>query len=294
MTGPDAPRSQEAMPEDLRALAPRGAVVLRRLATKRKSTVLVLGSDAGPLLAKRAATSGLRCERDVYDSVLPSLGLRGPRVRGWSESTGVAWLLLDYVEGHEADPWRGPDKDRISRWAARLHSRSRRVRFRPPAPPRGRPDPLDRLRELRAVIQTDTDRSDRQWALDACDEVAASWSRVQRAERRLEPAFTHADLGAPNMLIEQGSSDVVVVDWEQAAWTRPTLDLAVVDVDVYCRTLVQEGEQADPETLRQGCFAGGVLASLAHDVPTKRAKVQRRYLNRMLRGVRTLPGGEGA
>jgi hypothetical protein len=285
-----AAKADLTLPPLLRSVLPRGARLVRRVPTKEKSTVLIVDCGGRALVAKKGTAAGLRCERDVYQRVLPTLGIRAPAVRAWADSLDETWLVIDYVEGRPPMLDDPADLRRVSTWVAQLHGASRAIGYPDPAPALGRPIPEERLAELRARIAGgDGADPDTGWALHACTEIERALPLIRQEATLLPECLGHGDLSDLNILLSRDA--VVVVDWDQAARRSPAMDLSLVDVDSYCAQLCLLGHQGDARLVSQVQHAGIVLACLAHDLGRKPFKTQLDYLGRVVRAVRAVRSG---
>jgi aminoglycoside phosphotransferase (APT) family kinase protein len=270
----------------LRSVLPEPRRV-RQIATKAKSVVLVIESRREVLIAKKGTAAGLRCERDVYQTTLPTLGIPAPTVRGWIDSPEETWLVIDHLEGRPPVLRDPADLYQVSTWVAQLHHASRTIAYPDPAPALGRPTPEERLGALRTSITSrDGADSDSGWALNACAEVERALPLVREAATLLPTCLVHGDLSDLNIVITQDAA--VVIDWDQAARRSPAIDLALVDVGSYCAELGRLGDHGQGRHVSRAQPAGTVLANLSHDLARKPFKTQLKYLYRMVRAVRAL------
>lgn len=275
-------RSVARLSPVLRSILPHPLAPPRPISTSRKSVVLIIDTVEGQLVAKSASPEGLRCDRWVYDTLLPAIDLVGPSVRGWVETPLEAWLVMDYQPGRRPAVGDQADISRVSVWAARLHSRSRGTTLFPPdcLP---RPVPEARMAALELALRRQPEVTNE--ALEACGEVERALPLVREAAA-LPECITHADLSDWNLLLT--SSDVIALDWERVSYRSPSIDLAICDVGAYIDELHRLGEFADPVSLMRAHLAGIVLTTLAHDLVRKSARVQLRYLRRITTAVRAL------
>lgn len=275
------------VPDLVHPLLPGGVSAIQQLPTKSKSTVLRIETGAGALVAKSGAPAGLRCERAVYESVLPTLGIPGPTIRGWAETNDEAWLVVDFIPGSRpvlSDP---ADLRRVSEWAARLHLAARTGGHPSLPPPLGRPSAESRIDALRA--STARRSSGGGVEEDALTEIESALPLVAAASAAVPETLTHGDLSDWNLIMTPDG--VVAVDWDQACRRSPSIDLALLDIRAYRAGLTRLGECADPDLLERAHLAGIVLASLAHDLGRKPLKAQQRYIARMISAVRALRAG---
>lgn len=284
------------MPVEVASLLPAPVTDVQRIGTKPKSIVLAVQCGKRRYVVKGASRAALRCERDVYAEVLPSLGVSAPIVRGWVESDGGAWLVTDFVAGRRPNLQDPEDQARVSTWVARLHALSRRS-LTPPLPAgRARPSPERRLDGVRQSILVrreagvlDSSRASR--ALDACARIADALPTVHRAAAGLPDCLVHGDLLTDwNLLVTQDLR-VIGLDWEQAGWGSPAIDVGIVDGEVYRSEVTALGQACSRDDVRLARLAGLVLGALAHDLPRKPWNAQKKYLERMLRAVRGIEAG---
>lgn len=267
----------------LRSVLPRRLGIVHTLSTKSKSVVLRVDTPGGALVAKGAPPSGLLCDKWIYGTLLPIIGLPGPALRGWVEESGEAWLVIDFIEGRRPVLWEADDAVGVSKWLARMHCQSRRAGLVPPPGP-WRPSAESQLAAFAASLADTCSTGSAE--LDACSEVQAGLPLVWGAAAELPECVVHGDLSDWNLLLTDDA--VIALDWERVAWRTSIEDLAVCNVAAYGGELSRLGVDVEPTSLIRGQNAGIVLACLSHDLPHKPAKTQRHYLRRMLTAISTL------
>jgi len=266
-------------------------MLVRRLPTKTKSTVLLLRSQNRLLIAKTTGRPRLERELLVYGTLLPRYGLAAPEVVAWLDDPGEAWLVLEFVQGRPPDLRLPVEQAMVSRWLARLHVASRSSPFDIPPPLPFRPPPEERLTMLESAITGRvTDASRRESMLASCATLRLLLPSVRAGAALLRDAFVHGDVAEQNLVLSLGG--VVGLDWDCSGLASPAADLASADPRVYAQELAHLGEPHAAPDVARARLAGRVLADLGHDLAAKPVRKQRRYLDRMLRAAEALAGDE--
>ncbi|AWN23824.1 aminoglycoside phosphotransferase [Deinococcus irradiatisoli] len=202
------------------------------------------------------------------------------------EADGVEALVMRRFEGHpllETDVKRAvPELKRILR---ALHEERR-----------GEVD-LPRLRErlkrFRSALAP--------YPLD--DVFEAIEAPLARGELNVPAAFCHLDLWQDNILINDATGEVLVIDWTKAAWDDPMRDLALLKTGTLDLLPRQESlrvalELVPPDASSRGRFRAYLAHSYLHDLywflmnePYEFEEQRELKVRRARHALARLPGG---
>ncbi|HXK34431.1 MAG TPA: phosphotransferase [Dehalococcoidia bacterium] len=271
-----------------------GAAVI---ADGEKSLVVRLHRPGpGPnVMAKRASPDALAAEVHVYTHLLAGSGAR-PRFRGvGDDGAGGRWIFIEDAGGEAYDAGNPAHARLAGQWLARLHATV--MRAAGPAdvvlPHRGAAFYLDRARSARSTL--DRRLSDACDVGDAaivrrcvaiCDSLEAGWASVAAAAAAVPDTLVHGDIAAENVRID--GDEVVVFDWEKAAWGTPAVDLARVDVAAYASAAGDGGRPIGLDDVARAAAAGSVLRTLSHNWAAKPVGKLERYARRLAREMRRI------
>jgi hypothetical protein len=190
------------------------------------------------VVTKRCRPSSGLLERRLYADILPSLGVRAPRYRGWvREPAGeYGWLIMDDV----GDRWYSPLDERqrriLGRWLGKLHLRATGAKAIRSLPERGADHYLARFKRLEmglADVQRRTDltqfeRAKLQNHILQCEVLSHHWHELEDICNILPKTLVHGDLVRKNLRIGTGGAEeeMIALDWENAGYGSPLADLA--------------------------------------------------------------------
>jgi len=204
----------------------------------RKSGVYRLagvGEGGASVIAKRCVPETARLERDVYERVLPAIGMPALRCYGClGEADGeFSWLFLqDAGDGKLLDS----DQDLAAAWLARPHADAATLVDVVPLPQRGAEHYREHLEFAMMIL--DELRTHRGAAGDQ-DAVAlralkqgmrtleTSWSAIATTCASSPRSLVHGDFVAKNIrrIATPTSDGIVALDWETAGWGPIAADL---------------------------------------------------------------------
>lgn len=225
-----------ALPDDVR---------VEVLKAHKKSRVFRLLHTGGSLVAKRARVTTLATERFLYQDLLPSLG--GSYIHCLGESadadSSFAWLFLEDAGEVRFAGRAAPERFALGRLLGELHAATRDVGRDPAVPVRTTDGYLADLRAAHgrltgAAVGLDFTPAAREMLEAVATQlnvVEAHWEPLVAAVGRTGTVLAHGDIQARNVRLRPDSSgrlQVLLLDWELAAWDSPAIDLqSAVDVD---------------------------------------------------------------
>jgi hypothetical protein len=197
------------------------------------------GDGGLAVVGKRCLRSTGRVERDVYEKVMPRLGLPRLRYYGYVEDddSRFGWLFMGDAGG--AKPTMA-DRGVIATWLARLHAAAAPLSGDVPLPDRG-PDYylglLPAARQGLGAARTAATRAGRDCR--AFNAIAAALARLELHRDCVAATcaewprtLVHSDFSRKHVRLrpdEAGlSACVLALDWETAGWGPPAADLADV------------------------------------------------------------------
>ncbi len=268
-----ASRVWEALNPD--AESPESVEVLQEGHPLRPVYRLVDGSGRAVIAKCLVGASGAT-ERNVYEHILPRVGIRQPAFLGGTraEPDGSQWIFVTEASGRAYN--EGDQKDRIAlaTWLGTLHTG---ITWEPPNLPDKSPKHYRSLlhnatRSLENRIaqqQTSTRESRAIGALLAqCARLESRWSVLEDHCSAGPRTLVHGDLVAHNVFIRERSStdevvtNVVVIDWEKAGWGSPAEDLSGVDLDTYRQLVVDRWPRLEREWWRSLAEVGRFFRSV--------------------------------
>jgi hypothetical protein len=233
----------------------------------RVDRIVPLGS--GPaVIAKRCARETARVECQVYERVLPRIGVRAPRFYGSvTEPSGdYCWLFLGEVSGSAYRSHSSADRVAAAGWLGRLHgaaSLDEEARQLPDRSPDHYRDVLASVDEvLRARLGDRAAGSRRHLLLEAtlrhCERLRRDWSVLEGLCDDGPPTLVHGDFVAHNAFVRTDGSgtSVMVIDWEKAGWGTPAEDISSVDLPAYLQAVRDYRPSTGLETLQRLALAG--------------------------------------
>jgi hypothetical protein len=155
---------------------------------------------------------------------------------------------------------------------------------------------------LRAPRREAPDRLLLEQVRGRCDALRARWAVIEAACRPLPATLVHADAKPANLLVRANGSraEVVPIDWAEAGWGVPAVDLTHADGPAYWRAVGGPRREDDHDhdrlaligaTLRWLVAIDKVGPYLDHPGYAERAMDQMRWFRDHL--DRALPGLDG-
>lgn len=230
----DPERAQGALEAWQRVDPERHAALVGALKEDVYSGVYVI--EAGRELVAAKQSARVSEERQIYERVLPQLGLGSvPFKGGATDASGRPWLFLGYVDGDAYDERNARHRRAASAWLGQLHRRSA------VAPPQLRSvDAATYAEQAQIAIgrlqgETGVTRHPQLAQLAATlDSVLGRWDRFQSTLARSPRCLVHGDFIRKNVRVTTSAVPVVhVFDWGAAAVGTPCEDLAGLDRDAY-------------------------------------------------------------
>lgn len=227
---------------DSNAVTPARIMTLKeRHKMSAKSAVYRLeGVDAqlSSIIAKHCRCWSARLERSIYEQILPRLSLEAVCFRGFLEETGgeCCWLFTEDAGDHWYSPSKEGHRVLLGRWLGILHTQSVEIEAVNSLPRRGSDYFRGRLTRIcRGIeqIQSNLAMSPNHRKLlgaifSQCRALSARWSAVDERCHCLPDTLVHGDLVRKNLRIKTVRSEqrVLAVDWENACFGVPAIDLA--------------------------------------------------------------------
>jgi ATP-binding cassette subfamily B protein len=256
---------------------------------KRKNMVYRIDvADRAPcaVIAKRCGKGAAQVERAVYEEILPRVAVQSLGYHGFFEEPDgeYCWIFVEEATGIHYSNLLAEHRAQAARWLGLLHTSA--VDAAPNGRlPGGGPDRyLCLLRAARDSMQQHVDNPVLtpddvifiERVLARLHDLAAHWDRVEAACDGVPQTLVHGDFNGQNLRVRcaNGSSTVVVFDWEDAGWGVPAVDLAQLavpsgklsanpDITTYWSTVRERWPDASAETLRRLAACGTVFRALA-------------------------------
>ena len=222
---------------DWKPIPPTDVVPIQSQRAGRKSGVYrlrAIGDGGSDVVAKRCLRDTGDVERNIYERVLPRIGVPALRYYGYlAEPEGeYCWLFLE--EAGEAKPLEG-DRVLAARWLAKLHTAAAPLAREIPLPESGPDCYLCHLRIGREFLEQTrlmhALHGDQQQALQrltrCLDELESSWRALSLACDAAPRTLVHGDFARKNLRVRTTPSGRVLLalDWETAGWGPPAADL---------------------------------------------------------------------
>ncbi len=199
------------------------------------------GPDGEALIAKRRAREKIVREHAVYTTILSRLPVRTPRCYGMEDDDDPAraWLYLEHCDGARYDPHDAGHRRLGGEWFAALHASGQTIGSDPALPLRDLPYYRARVASGRAALSKAA-RDERlghaqlllRDLVARCDAIAGDWSSIEAACATLPPTLVHGDAKADNLMV-CGEDEFVALDWGEAGWGTPVVDLPDLDLGAY-------------------------------------------------------------
>jgi len=200
------------------------------------------GPEGGDIIAKRCGRGTATTERVIYEEILPQMPISAIRCYGSApdEDERFSWLFLEDAAG---EPFSAKDQEHrelAGRWLGLMQTCAAHI----PAAAASLPDRtgtfysqlLHVAWEVTGDILTrETLEPHRATVLIAvvshCQQLTHAWSEVERLHDGIPLTVVHGDLGDQNARVRNGSvgKSLLVMDWEEAGWGIPAVDLAQFD-----------------------------------------------------------------
>ncbi|MBT8250107.1 MAG: phosphotransferase [Acidimicrobiia bacterium] len=228
----------------------------------------VLDSTGPAIIAKNIGDVSDPIERNIYEQVLPLVGIDGPTFLGVAHRDHERWLFTSEVTGQPYDEKNPAHRSALAHWLGTLHSDV--VREPANLPDKSSAHYLELLHSAAAVMpaiqrrETTTARVRR-----VIDLVLRQYARLESHWPVLEEyciaaprTMVHGDLVSHNVFIQddllsdERCNAVMVIDWEKAGWGTPAEDLSAVDLAVYRARVHDRWPHVGPEVWEHVATAG--------------------------------------
>ena len=249
------------------------------------------GPDGEALIAKRRARDKIACEHAVYTTILSQLPVRTPRCYRMEDDDDPAraWLFLEHCDGARYDPHDSAHRRLAGRWFAALHSSGRSIGPGPALPLRDLPYYRARLASGRAALskaahdeRLGSARLLLRDLVARCDALAGDWGAIEAACSALAPTVVHGDAKADNLMVCE-EDEFVALDWGEAGWGTPVVDLPDLDLVEYAAAAGVSWSDADRDELAR---VGTVLRVLVV-IDKVGTALSEEYVDRSLRHLYT-------
>lgn len=262
-----------------------------------KSLVIRIGlvdTSLTTVVLKLCRTPAALREQLVYEEVLPPLGVSAPRLFGVRDAgDGLTWLALEDAGDTAWSSGIELHRRLATEWLAAAHVRAFEVVPRALLPDRGTGyfrgmlgSAIDVVQEaLRnpAVTGEDVGRLER--FLELCSRLEDGWQAVESLLARVPPTLTLPGFCGKNVRVRDsgGGKQLLPVDYENAGWGPPVVDLGHV-VPARYSELVQPVWALDEAALQALATLGRALFSVKA-VPGERSTLVSRWPERSIRRI---------
>jgi ABC-type transport system involved in Fe-S cluster assembly fused permease/ATPase subunit len=256
---------------------------------KRKNQVYRLDVEdrnGGAVIAKRCAKAAALVERAVYEEILPrvtapSLGYHGSLEEPDGEH---CWLFVEEATGACYSNLLAEHRAQAARWLGLVHTSAADAAVKGRLPDGGPGRYLCLLRaacesmqqNLDNPVLTPNDVSFIEATLARLRDLDAHWDRLEAVCDGVPQTLIHGDFNGQNLRLRStnGTTTVVVFDWEDAGWGVPAVDLAQLavpsgklsanpDIPIYWSTVRERWPNASADRLRRLASCGTVFRALA-------------------------------
>jgi hypothetical protein len=231
------------------------------LKDRPRSSVYVLGGagpDGGDVVAKRTRRHLARNEHLLYTVVLPRLGLPALRTYGLvDEGANRCWLFVDRCTGERFRPGDERHRTLAAHWLAALHLRGADGVGGIRLPDRSLTVYRAHLRSMRGKVLAarsapaldGADHGLLEQVLTRCEALESGWSGIEAACLSMPPTLVHADAKPSNLMVGSGANgtELVPLDWAEAGWGSPVVDLTHVDGAAYWEVIGGAWGEVDPD-----------------------------------------------
>jgi hypothetical protein len=234
MKCPAVPEGIEIIQERLR----KTESIYRRTDKACVYRLMSVGPDGAHVIAKRCESAAVASECLIYDNVLPYLPVSALRYYGLvpDDDQQFCWLFLE--DAGEQDYCSELEEHRVlaGHWLGTMNVSAQKVCAAAQLPDRGSDFYLATLlasREtLRAILLgskfNDVDSAMLRAVISHCDILERRWDAIERICSRVPRTLVHGDFAAQNARVRSGPTgeSLIVLDWEEAGWGVPAIDLA--------------------------------------------------------------------
>jgi aminoglycoside phosphotransferase (APT) family kinase protein len=261
-----------------------------------------VGHGESNIIAKRCRIDEAEREAFVYEDILPFLPLPAIALHGYVPNwQGSGWLFMDDAGTDILNPEREEDRDLAGRWLATLHTSSalvfsisagagssgagepgslgsKRLCLRDRGPAFHRGELLSALEALVAAssspVLSDSDSTLVHELLTRLEGLSDQWTSIedQYSGSPIPETLVHGDFKEVHLCHQQTSEgpSLVAIDWNEAGWGRPAIDLAkFLDYPIrpsllpYLDVARDYWPDVDAEAIRQLGLVGEVFRAVA-------------------------------
>lgn len=260
---------QEVSPD---APEPTAIVTLKDVGFPERGSVHRLcgvGPEGANVVAKRTRLSKAKVETEIYERVLPGLGLRAAGFYGSvaDRDTDFCWIFLEEVVG---EPVSVEQRGLFTHWLASMHTAAAAQSKPAGLPSKGLSHYLDIVQASRKHISKSLDRDEydttqRSWltsALEGFERVEEVWPELAERCADIPETVVHGDFVAKNLILEP-TGEIVALDWGSAGWGVPATDLRHVDARGYFAGVSARWPGLSVQAIEGAATAGHVLEQIA-------------------------------
>jgi hypothetical protein len=228
-----------------------------------------IGPRGANVIAKRTRTSKATVEREIYEHVLPGLGLRAAGFFGSvpDRDTDFCWIFLEDVIG---EPVSVEHRQLFTHWLASMHGTGSALPKPSGLPSKGLGYYLDIVQASQGHISESLDRDEfdttqQSWltgALEAFERVESVWPKLAELCADIPETVIHGDFSAKNLILDT-SGRIVALDWGSAGWGVPATDLRYVDARSYYVAVSSWWPGLSVQAIEGAATAGHVLEQIA-------------------------------
>jgi hypothetical protein len=219
--------------------------VIREVAEPKASVYRLfgIGHQGSSVIAKRSQTELAMLDRTFYEEILPNIPIPSAYYYGfYDEDDHITWLFLEDA-GDIRYSYRVEEHRMLAtKWMGIFHTSTELIPQSVHLPDRGFPYYLDHLRTARDTILNNlsnpalysNDLIILRKIISDCDLVESKWSQMMSICNGIPRTLTHGDLKKSNACLRNnnGTSELIVFDWETAGIGIPTTDVAKAKVDI--------------------------------------------------------------
>jgi aminoglycoside phosphotransferase (APT) family kinase protein len=224
------------------------------------------------MIAKGGAADRVTYETYIVGTVLPGIGVAGPRMLGHvTDDDGTPWLLLEDV-GDATFRYPSPQTAYdFGRAVAHMHIEGRRLAADPRLLDRS-PSWYRRLTETTQVrlrgyatksFQSE-EPSPMASAFACLGRVLDAWPAIESRLSESPPTFTHGDLAFKHV---REAARLVLIDWAEASWSLPAVDCfgfgsgGEAGLPAY-RDALRQQHHIDEQTIEDAVSMGRIIRSI--------------------------------
>jgi ATP-binding cassette subfamily B protein len=244
-----------------------------------------VGQAGAAVIAKRSRKADALVERTVYEEILPGLTVPALHYYGFLEEPEgeYCWLFMEEATGVEYLNLLAEHRAHAARWLGLLHTGAADAAGLGRLPDAGPGRYLNLLRATGELMRqhldnpllTQEDVVFLEGIGGRLDNLAAHWNRCEEICAGVPKTLVHGDFNGKNMRLrsKNGSTTVVVFDWEDAGWGVPVVDLAQMtvpsgrlsanpDIPTYTSIVRERWPESSPEAWRRLAYCGTVFRTL--------------------------------